>query len=255
MTSATGLGLPHLPDELWIQVFSHLLVADRKNIRLTCRRFCRSSNCVDLQKDEQIVFNTKIHDAKKLKLFKTGFGDRTFLNIKLISASLKIDPFRHFFHRQGAQVRSLIIMDCKIAPGLLKSIIKYCEHLCTLTLAFHYKGQKCTQLNVILNDLRALQNSAIIRPSVNNFTLHVMNFDKFNRRIFNYFIFSDKRFFNISATFPNINKLDLILDIDFGEEWKELYPILKRIEHTGIIEIKPGITANTPRVRYLRVRL
>lgn len=66
--------------------------------------------------------------------FSNNKNERKIWNIKLHRMSLFGDPNLSFFRKKGSKVHSPIINDCKVAPGLLRDILTYCENL----KDFHY---------------------------------------------------------------------------------------------------------------------
>lgn len=45
-----------LPDEILSMVFVHLLLEDRRSVRLTCRRFYEACNTLDILRIEELNF-------------------------------------------------------------------------------------------------------------------------------------------------------------------------------------------------------
>ena len=85
--------LPHLPEEVWDQVFSYLSPADTKNFRSACRQFYEACNCLLLLRDDEFSFNGcgDINAVEALQYFSNS--NRKLWNISLSDVVLVKDIF------------------------------------------------------------------------------------------------------------------------------------------------------------------
>ena len=209
-TSDVRFQLSSLPEELWVKVFSFLSLDDRKNIRSSCRRLNQLSNSWSLRQTESIVFHGNLSIDAALQCF-SSFEEGKLWNIKLNMVHLD-DSILSFF--KNTKVRSLILDNCTVAPGILKGIIQSCENLVEFSLFFrtyfNCRRVNMNNLAIVFNDFKALQEAKIICRNVTHFTFefNILNYDNAGD-----YILTNKKFLNFFAVFPNIRQLYLRLSL------------------------------------------
>ena len=159
-------------------------------------------------KKPKAVFYGNLNTDSALEFFSSCEEGKIW-NIELNTVHLMDDSILSFFKKQEVKMRSLILNNYTVAPGLLKSIIESCENLVEFSLSFssHFKTY-CAytdKLAIVFNDFKALQESGIICQSVTNFTFQ-FNILEHNDPIFT---LTNKKFLDFFAVFPNVKKLDL----------------------------------------------
>lgn len=200
----------NLPKENWYHIFTYLSLEDRKSIRLTCRRFYDICNDIYFHDKEEIVFHGNINTDCAFN--SLADSRRKLWNIKMNSVHLVDDTIFSFFEKQGANICSLSFYKCALAQGVLRGLIERCEALHSLSLVFprsrkFYDIKFCENL---LNDIKSLELTSVVRLNVSNFVLHIPSNCCLTNRNF-------KRIF---AVFPNIERLDLKFGI--GREFNQL---------------------------------
>lgn len=216
MSQTTLESLLIFPDEILSSVFFHLLIEDRKSVRLTCRRFYEACNTFDILKTEEFNFYGNINSNRAiLSLFNVK---RKLLNIKINAVRLD-SSILPFFGKHGPHIHSLIFHNCMLTDGLLRDIIECCQNMCSFAFIIavpnrmnHWWDNRLRvmyKLN-ILADLIALHNNGVVCTQVTKFTLILPRPFPLD----NVWDFSNDKFLHIFDVFPNIQKLNIQVDVN-----------------------------------------
>lgn len=194
--------LPDLPDEIWLKIFTHLELEDRKTIRLTCRRFHEVCNCRFFQENEKIICKPPGTAAKfETTIKKLLKIERKLWNIKLSRLCLD-EPTVAFFEKQGSNIHSLVFDRCQFAPAIFKAIIEQCPSLHQISLTTEHEE---SNQNIFL-DFEGLEKSGIVRQGLTDFSLDLSE-------DYRYTALTNRQVFRFLASFPNIRNLDFSIKI------------------------------------------
>lgn len=191
-----------LLDEIWSRIFEYLPVDDRKNVRLTCRRFYDIAKCASLLESEEHVFPGNVTIAA---IGSLADSSRKIWNLKFVQVNLTADSgFLSFFRKQGAGVRSLTFDQCPVMiPELIQFMIVNCANLRSFAMNIDYEREERILSDYVLDDFNSLCDDGIIRQHVSSFTLTVPY----------YFCEpTNAQFVNFFTIFPNIKELNFQID-------------------------------------------
>lgn len=190
--------VPNLPEEVLSKLFSYLPLEDRKNVRLSCRRFYEACNTILIQENENFLFCGNINT--EAAILSLSHSESRLWNIQLYHVHLMNDSIFPFFEKQGANIRSLTLESCEIGPGILKGLIKSCITLRSVKFILGLVEVVAREQIAFFNEFKALENDGIVCPNVTDFSLQTTSLSTaMTNEIF-------LRFFTI---FPNIIKLDI----------------------------------------------
>lgn len=187
-----------IPLEIWSLVFSsYLPLEDRKNVRLTCRRFYDACCIHRIQRKEEMVIYGAYNSCSSIQ--SLCGSERKIWNIKLCKVHPIDDSVLPFFEKHGANIHSLTLLDCTLNRGILIDILGPCKNLRTFAVRFT-RDCRVYSNNAVFLEFEVLRGRGIICSKVTDLTLELSN--SCSRAI------TSKDLRQISALFPNIEKFN-----------------------------------------------
>lgn len=203
--SNSGIDPLSIPQEIWSRVFSlYLPLSDRKNVRLTCHRFYDACSTCQIHQKEEMVFEGMFSTRQAIpSLCDVG---RQIWNIKLVNVDLMDDFVDPFFEKHGANIHSLILINCPFEKRLLRAILEPCKNLKNFALIYKIKMTSDYNLReTVMPEFEALLKRDVVFPDVTDLTLELLS--KRCR------VITNQQLLHIFAIFPNVKKLHFTISL------------------------------------------
>lgn len=214
--------LLEMANVILIEIFSYLLVKDRKNIRLTCRRFNETCNSFHIENTEVIALYGNADKLPASKIESLVNSTRKVWNIKFEGILLDTRILA-FFGKHGAHIHSLAFHQCmpEQKVGLLRDIIQSCINLRSFSFMFlshldknhprryNYEWSSRISNYKITDDLEALWSKKLIFNDVENLSLTLRHPSRLSLP----YPITNEEFSHIFNIFPNVKNLDLCISV------------------------------------------